>query len=181
MHARTIRPTTVALSGVTIGLALLAAGCASGQSAASGGAQPSSADTVSVRTVNGATMLVSSTGKTLYTNNQDRAGRPMCSSSSDCTAIWTPLTVQSGQPKAATAVTGKVSSITLSNGTRQVTFKGMPLYTFSFDHGPGQVNGNGFHDSFNGTSFVWHAAMTQGQMNQGQQPAPASNGSGFSY
>jgi predicted lipoprotein with Yx(FWY)xxD motif len=174
MH-RTIRPTTLAMSVVTIALAPLAAACSSGQSAAAGAPQSSGTATVSVRTVDGSAVLVGPDGQTLYTNNQDRPGRPMCSSS-DCTAIWAPLTAQGAQPTTAATVSGQVASVMLSDGSRQVTWKGMPLYTFSFDHGPGQVNGNGVHDSFGGTSFVWHAAMTQGQ-----QPSQSSNGSGFSY
>ncbi len=176
MYLKPIRPATVALGVITLGLAPLAAACASGQTAASSPPASSSAHTVSVRTVGGSTVLVAPDGQTLYTNNKDQPGHPMCTAS-DCTAIWAPLTVKGGQPTAATAVTGKVASITLSNGTHQVTWKGMPLYTFSFDHGPGQLNGNGFHDSFGGTSFVWHAAMTQGQA-----PTQSSNGgSGLGY
>lgn len=153
---------TAALGVVTLSLAPLAAACASGQSAAAGGGQGSGGATVSARTVAGSVVLVGPNGKTLYFNNQDRPGRPMCTAS-DCTAIWTPLTVQGSQPTAATDVTGKVATITLSTGSHQVTWMGMPLYTFAFDHSAGQDNGNGFHDSFNGTSFVWHAAMPQAQ------------------
>jgi len=177
MHVRPIRPTTVALGVVALALAPLAAACSSGQSAASSAPQGSGGATVSMRTVNGSAMLVGPDGKTLYINNQDRPMRPMCTAS-DCTAIWAPLTVKAGQPTAATNLTGKVATVTLSNGTHQVTWKGMPLYTFSFDHGPGQVNGNGFHDSFDGTNFVWHAAMTQGQA---PTQSSSNGGSGFSY
>ena len=175
MHLRTARPITVALGVVTLALAPLAAACSSGQPAAATAAQSSGGATVSMRTVDGAAVLVGPDGKTLYSNNQDQPGRPMCTSS-DCTAIWTPLTVQGAQPTAGASVTGKVATVALPNGTRQVTWNGMPLYTFSFDHSPGTTTGNGVQDRFGGTSFVWHAAMTQGQ-----PPAPSSNGSGFSY
>jgi len=176
MHLRTIRPITVALGVVTLGLAPLAAACSSGQPAAASASQGSGGATVSVRTVDGSSTLVAPDGNTLYTNNQDGHGRPMCTSS-DCTAIWAPLTVQGSQPTAGATVNGKISSVALAGGARQVTWKGMPLYTFSFDHSPGQENGNGVQDSFGGTSFVWHAAASQGQ-----QSAPMSNSSGgFSY
>jgi predicted lipoprotein with Yx(FWY)xxD motif len=174
MNLKTIRPMTAALGVVTLGIAPFAAACSSGQTAAAGTAQRS-ATTVAMRTVDGSAVLVGPDGKTLYTNNQDRPGRPMCTSS-DCTAIWAPLTIAGAQPTAGTTVTGKVASVTLPDGARQVTWKGMPLYTFSFDNSAGQDNGNGVHDSFGGTNFVWHAAMTPGQ-----QPAQMSNGSGFSY
>jgi predicted lipoprotein with Yx(FWY)xxD motif len=179
MNLKTIRPMTAALGVVTLGIAPFAVACSSGQTAAAGTAQGSSATTVAVRAVNGTAVLAGPDGKTLYTNNQDRPGRPMCTSS-DCTAIWAPLTIAGAQPTAGTTVTGKVASVKLPDGARQVTWKGMPLYTFSFDNSAGQDNGNGVHDSFGGTSFVWHAAMTPGQ-----QPAPmtsgSGSGSGFSY
>ena len=174
MNLKTIRPMTAALGVVTLGVVPLAAACSSGQTATAGMA-PRSGTTVAVRTVDGSAVLVGPDGKTLYTNNQDRPGRPMCTSS-DCTAIWEPLTVAGAQPTAGATVTGKVASVKLADGAHQVTWKGMPLYTFSFDNSPGQDTGNGVHDSFGGTSFVWHAAMAPGQ-----QPAPMSNGSGFSY
>jgi predicted lipoprotein with Yx(FWY)xxD motif len=44
------------------------------------------------------------------------------------------------------------------DGKTQVTFKGMPLYTFSFDHGAGQNGGDGQKDNFDGTNFTWHTA-----------------------
>jgi predicted lipoprotein with Yx(FWY)xxD motif len=175
MHVNTIRPVTVALGVATLGTALLAAACSSGQPTAASAAQRSGSATVSVATVDGAAVLVGPDGKTLYTNDQDRPGRPVCTSS-DCTAIWEPLTVANAQPTAGAAVIGNVASVALPDGTRQVTWKGMPLYTFSFDHGRGQVSGDGFHDSFGGTSFVWHAAVAQGHT-----PAKPSGGSGYSY
>jgi len=175
MNLRTIRPMTAALGVVTLGIVPFAVACSSGQTAAAGTAQSSGNTTVAMRSLGGSAVLVGRDGKTLYTNNQDRPGRVMCTSS-DCTAIWEPLTIAGMQPTAGATVTGKVASVTLPDGVRQVTWKGMPLYTFSFDNGPGQDSGNGVHDSFGGTSFVWHAAMTAGQ-----QPAQSSNGSGYSY
>ena len=169
---------TAALGVVTLAVASLAAACSSGQSAAAGAGQASGSsggasggDTVSVRTIGGARVLVGPDGKTLYTNNQDRPGHPMCSSS-DCHAIWTPLAVQGAQPSTGTTVTGTVGTVALPGGTRQVTYNGMPLYAFSFDRSAGTENGNSVHDSFGGTSFVWHAAMPQAQA-----PMQSSNGS----
>jgi predicted lipoprotein with Yx(FWY)xxD motif len=161
---------------VGLGLVLFAAACGTQVPSGSGsGSAPdqntsNGAVTVSDRTVNGASVLVNQAGVTLYTNDQDTAGKLACVSS-DCTAIWAPLTVPAGaQPKAASGVTGTLATVQRPDGTSQVTLDGKPLYTFSFDHGSGQVTGNGAHDSFGGTNFTWHSATTSG----GQASAPAA-------
>jgi predicted lipoprotein with Yx(FWY)xxD motif len=42
------------------------------------------------------------------------------------------------------------------NGKTQVTYRGRPLYTFTEDTEPGEVNGEGFRDV-----GVWHAAVVR--------------------
>ena len=82
----------------------------------------------------------------------------MCTAS--CTAIWQPLTVSSN----ATTPSGlgtDIGMVKRPDGGQQVTFKGMPLYSFT-EEGPGQVTGDGFKDTFDGTSFTWHAALASG-------------------
>ena len=49
-------------------------------------------------------------------------------------------------------VQGRLSTVRRSNGTLQVTFDGMPLYTYAGDRAQGQANGQGLR-SFGGT---WH-------------------------
>ncbi len=57
------------------------------------------------------------------------------------------------------------------------TSSGQTLYTFSFDHSAGQVNGDGQKDSFGGTYFTWHAATPTGTA----ASSGTSKGSGYSY
>jgi predicted lipoprotein with Yx(FWY)xxD motif len=137
----------------------------SSNAAASAPAQTSSgSDTVSTKSVSGVgTVLVDSKGDVLYTNNQDTASKMACTSA--CQSIWPPLMASSGgQPTSSdSAVQSKLG---LANG--QVTYNGMPLYTFVQDS-PGQATGNGVTDSFSGTSFTWTAAAAGG--------ATASSGS----
>jgi predicted lipoprotein with Yx(FWY)xxD motif len=116
-----------------------------------------SADTVSTKSVGGAgTVLVDSKGNVLYTNNQDTASKMACASA--CQSIWPPLMASSGgQPTSSdSAVQAK-----LGVASGQVTFGGKPVYTFVQDS-PGQASGNGFMDSFDGTSFTWTAVATSG-------------------
>jgi predicted lipoprotein with Yx(FWY)xxD motif len=37
---------------------------------------------------------------------------------------------------------GRISTITRTDGTRQLTYNGHPLYTYIADTAPGQANGN---------------------------------------
>jgi predicted lipoprotein with Yx(FWY)xxD motif len=174
---------------LTIGLGVLLTVAACGTStpsstpAAGGTNQPlstsagSGSTTVSVSTVNGQPVLVDQAGAALYTNNKD--GSTLQCVSSDCNAIWAPLTVPGGsKPTAASGVTGTVATVKRPDGGSQVTLDGKPLYTFSFDHGAGHVTGNGQMDSFDGTNFTWHSALASGQQAPAPAPTTAGNGGG---
>jgi predicted lipoprotein with Yx(FWY)xxD motif len=124
-----------------------------------------SSDTVSTKSVGSVgTVLVDSQGMVLYTNDQDSGSKIACTG--ECLSFWTPLSAPSGgQPNSTdSAVQAKLG---VTDG--QVTFDGMPLYTFVQDK-PGQATGDGCQDSFGGTTFTWTAAATGG--------APASSSSG---
>ena len=164
-----------ALSAVAAGLVLLAACGSGGGTSATSSTGSSSGTTVAVSHAGGMSMLTTSSGRTLYTSDQEK-GHVLCTSGA-CNAIWTPLTVSAGQqPTAPGSVTQDLSTVKRPDGTRQVAFEGRPLYTFSFDHGAGQDNGNGVSDSFDGTSFTWHAVTPTGSA----QASGSGNGSGNS-
>ena len=156
--------TLIAVPVLAIGLAACGGGSSSSSGGSSNAAQTTGgSDTVATKSVSGiGTVLVDSKGDVLYTNNQDTASKMACTSA--CQSIWPPLMASSsGQPTSSdSAVQSKLG---VAHG--QVTYKGMPLYTFVQD-GPGQATGNGSKDSFGGTSFTWTAAATGG--------APASSG-----
>ncbi len=117
------------------------------------------ADTVTVKSIDGNDVLVDAQGNALYTNDMDSASAIACTG--ECAAIWIPLAAPStGQPASGdSSVEGELGTVDRADGTSQVTFDGMPLYTFTED-GPGQVTGDGFADSFGGTAFVWTVAST---------------------
>jgi len=163
ISSATVRwPLRSLLAAAGIGILSLA-GCGSGNSpsgqddAAGSGA----ATTVQMRTVAGnADVLTDSNGRTLYTSDQETGGKALCTSSA-CNAIWLPLTVAAGRSPTGPAQTAAdLSTLMRPDGTTQVTFKGKPVYTFSFDHGAGQNGGDGQKDTFDGTNFTWHTAGT---------------------
>jgi predicted lipoprotein with Yx(FWY)xxD motif len=125
--------------------------------------------TLKVATAQNATLgkriLVTSSGRTLYTLSAETRGRFICRDSS-CTSTWPPLTL--GRGVRPTGVRG-LSTIRRPDGRRQVTYKGRPLYRFATDRKKGDVGGEGFRDV--GT---WHAAVAPaGSTSHGTTPAPA--------
>jgi len=163
------------LAVAIVGLLVLAGCGAAGNTAAASGPS-ASGTTVTVRDAGGMKVLATSSGQTLYASEQEK-GMVLCRSSA-CVAVWKPLTVPAGQePTSSGGVAGHLSTLNRQDGSRQVSFGGRPLYTFSFDHSAGQVNGDGQKDSFGGTDFTWHAATPTGTA----ASSGASNGSGYSY
>ena len=117
----------------------------------------STATTVSIRDAGGGQVLATSAGHTLYLSDQEK-DQVLCSSS-DCEAVWIPLTLPSGeQPSAPGDLAGQLTTVPRPDGSSQVALGGQPLYTFSFDRAAGDVNGDGKSDSFDGVDFTWHAA-----------------------
>jgi len=101
-------------------------------------------------------ILVNAQGMTLYVFGGDTPGTSNCSSA--CSQNWPALTVAGGNPTAGSGVSGTLGTITRSDGTKQVTRDGMPLYTFAFDKQPGDANGQGLNE-FGG---IWTAAAAGG-------------------
>jgi predicted lipoprotein with Yx(FWY)xxD motif len=110
-----------------------------------------------VRTVNNPTLhtkvLVNRKGLTLYSLSAERRGRFICADAS-CLSLWKPLVVAKG-----TVPTGALHLATVRrpDGRMQVSYRGLPLYTFTQDRKPGDVKGNGFKDV-----GVWRPASPSG-------------------
>ncbi len=148
--------------------ALLAAGCG-GSSPGSGGTSgtssgpASSGSAVKTTTISGVTVLTNAKGFTLYWFVPDTSTKSNCNGS--CAQIWPPV---KGPATAGAGVTGKLGTITRSDGSTQATYDGHPLYTYTADTAPGQANGNGI----NASGGVWHEVTASGA------PAPAASSSG---
>jgi predicted lipoprotein with Yx(FWY)xxD motif len=102
------------------------------------------------------TVLVTSTGRTLYMLTADSPTASVCTGT--CASVWPPLTV-TGTPTAGSGVkASELGTITRSGGGHQVTYDGHPLYTFTKDTAAGQVNGEGIN-KFGG---IWYVLSTSG-------------------
>jgi predicted lipoprotein with Yx(FWY)xxD motif len=134
------------------------AACGGGGGGASGSATAamptSGSNAVSVKSISGTgSVLVDSSGQALYTSDQESAsGKVMLTGAG--TQFWMPVTVSGGLPKQG-PVASQLGMVNRPDGTKQITYKGVPLYSFTQDQ-PGQVTGDGFHDAFNGQQFTWH-------------------------
>jgi predicted lipoprotein with Yx(FWY)xxD motif len=117
----------------------------------------------------GKTILVTRNGLTLYSLSAERHGRFICTTSA-CVALWKPLLVAKGVKP--TGVSG-LAIVMRPNGSRQVAFRGAPLYRFVQDTKAGQVKGNGFKDV-----GVWRPVTTTGTTTAPAKsnPMPSSYG-----
>jgi predicted lipoprotein with Yx(FWY)xxD motif len=89
-------------------------------------------------------IVVDSHGHTLYLFEKDTRTRSACSGA--CAAYWPPL-LSSGKPAAGPgAKSSLLGTLRRSDGTKQVTYAGHPLYRFALDTKPGQVRGEGLQD-----------------------------------
>jgi predicted lipoprotein with Yx(FWY)xxD motif len=135
------------------GLALVACGgsyggggTASSQTSAAAGSSAGSAATgVVLKTASTSlgTVVVTSAGKTVYAFDKDTKDSGKSACNAGCSGLWPAVTATSGSPT-ATGVSAKLGTITRSDGTKQITLDGRPLYTYSGDSGAGAVAGQGF-------------------------------------
>ncbi|HEV2014387.1 MAG TPA: hypothetical protein VGR77_10985 [Candidatus Dormibacteraeota bacterium] len=89
----------------------------------------------------GTLLVAASNSHTVYTFGSDTPGVSNCHGG--CSGTWPALTIASGQtPTGGPGVTGQLGTITRTDGTLQVTYKGLPLYFFHNDTKPGDTNGN---------------------------------------
>lgn len=159
---------------------LALAGCGSNgdSSSASSGSQDSG-QVVTVSDATGHSVLVDAEGKALYMSDEEKGGKVLCTSGA-CGAIWTPLTVTNkGGLTAPPPLAKKLGTVSRPDGSMQVTLNGRPLYTFSFDHSAGEVNGDGTKDSFDGTDFTWHVATPSGHVNAAPSSPSSSSSSPY--
>jgi predicted lipoprotein with Yx(FWY)xxD motif len=140
------------------GVALIAAACGSSSpastpstpsSSSKAAASPTAASSAALKatTISGAKVLTNSKGFTVYSFAPDTPTKSNCNGS--CAQVWPPV---KGPATAGPGVTGKLGTITRSDGSTQATYNGHPLYTYVSDTAPGQAKGNGLNLS----GGVWH-------------------------
>jgi predicted lipoprotein with Yx(FWY)xxD motif len=89
------------------------------------------------------TVVVTSDGKTVYAFDKDTKDSGKSACYTKCSGLWPAVAATGGNPT-ATGVSGKLGTITRTDGTKQITLEGRPLYTFTGDSGAGAVTGQGY-------------------------------------
>jgi predicted lipoprotein with Yx(FWY)xxD motif len=86
------------------------------------------------------TILTLSSGVTVYRLTADSKNKSVCTGA--CATIWPPVVLAAGQKTPVGNGVSGLGSIKRADGTRQVTYKGVPLYRFVGDRKAGQATGN---------------------------------------
>jgi predicted lipoprotein with Yx(FWY)xxD motif len=115
------------------------------------------------------TIVVNGDGMTAYFYDDDVAnsGKSACTDE-ECTAEWSPIGSASATPK-VDGITGKVGTITATDGTMQITIDGRPIYTYADDEAPGDTEGQGEEGE-------WHVISPAGKEITKDAPAADSGG-----
>ena len=94
--------------------------------------------------------LAGENGLTLYIFKKDTGPTSTCYDA--CATAWPPFVVTAGDKvKGEDGVTGTFATTDRTDGTKQVTYNGAPLYYFQGDKGAGDTTGQGLND-------VWFVA-----------------------
>ena len=139
--------------GVPVAAGLLAAACGTAAGSTTAGSAPTgtpasgstTATVIESHAGSAGSFLTNASGRAVYLWAADSMNKSMCSGA--CAQAWPPVTSMGQVTAAHGAKAADLGTITRSDGTKQVTYLGHPLYYFAGDSGPGQTNGQG-SDSF---------------------------------
>jgi predicted lipoprotein with Yx(FWY)xxD motif len=151
--------------GGAVGAALLVAACSSaasstgaaasgppaGASSSSSSASAAGGTVIETASSSAGTFLTNGSGRAVYLWVKDTGDTSNCSGA--CAGAWPPVTTTGSATASGGAKASDLGTITRSDGTKQVTYDGHPLYYFSGDSGPGTASGQG-SDGFGATWWL---------------------------
>jgi len=114
---------------------------AAAKAAATGATGAAAATTVKVAKVDGKDVLVDARGMTLYTFKNDVAGNGKSVCNGGCATNWPPLAAPAAAPTKGAGVAGDLTVVTRDDGSKQIAYKGLPLYFFQADTAAGDFKG----------------------------------------
>ena len=129
-----------------------------------------------LKTVSNATLgtiLVDANGATVYRFDADSANPPTSHCTGSCASVWPPVVAGSGALTAQGFAQSELGTITRSDGTKQVTVDGWPVYTYTGDSAAGQTNGQ----KLNVNGGTWWAVTTTGARASASPGAPSASAS----
>ena len=120
----------------------------------SSGAASAASIQIKVGTTKLGKIVVNGKGMTAYFYDLDRANSGKSACSGACLTYWPPILSGTSKPIAA-GLSGRISTILTSQGKRQITINGRPIYTYALDKAPGDVQGQG-------AQGIWHVLSAAG-------------------
>jgi predicted lipoprotein with Yx(FWY)xxD motif len=152
--ARNLAATAAAALAATVSLAALVAPAGASATPA---AHAAHAQKIQLRHTSLGSVIVDSSGFTLYRFSKDTGKQNMCLKTSECSTTW-PALETSGQPTVGPGLKASlVSTIALPGGKRQVTYAGHPLYRYAAGTERGETSYAGVRQ-FGGTWFAVSAS-----------------------
>jgi predicted lipoprotein with Yx(FWY)xxD motif len=142
---------------------------------------PAAATVIKTTSGSAGAFLTNGSGRSIYLWTKDTMNKSMCSGA--CAGAWPPVTANGSLTAAGGVAAKDLGTITRSDGTKQVTYDGHPLYYYAGDSGAGQTNGQG-SDGFGAKWWLISpsgASITAASVTVGNAPAPASTPSSSQY
>ena len=160
---------TLALAAAGVALAACGSSGTNGTAAAASNVTGAATKDVKTRSTSLGTILVNSKGLSLYRLSGEKKGHFICTGS--CTQLWHPL-----RPRKGHSPTGvnNLGTVKRPDGSKQITYKGHPLYRFDQDAKPGDTKGQGFKDV--GTWSVIKVKSTSSTTQQNQTSTQNTGG-----
>jgi predicted lipoprotein with Yx(FWY)xxD motif len=169
-----------------IGLATLTA-CGGGASAASApqntpapsASAPATAGAAKLSTAtvgNFGKIVVDGTGRTLYVYDLDTSKPPKSNCDGSCAAAWPPLLAGTGTPQVSGVAASLVGTVTRSDGTKQVTLAGSPLYYYANDAKAGDATGQAVGGIWWVVGANGHKITTQASSNSSTNSSSGNSG-----
>jgi predicted lipoprotein with Yx(FWY)xxD motif len=93
---------------------------------------------------------------TVYMFEGDHGSTSSCSGA--CAQVWPPVTTAAAATTSGAAVASDLGTITRSDGTKQVTYKGHPLYFYVKD----KDDGDAYGQNVNGFGADWYVLKPSG-------------------
>ncbi|GAA1569927.1 MULTISPECIES: COG4315 family predicted lipoprotein [Kribbella] len=114
-------------------------------------------------------VVVDGNGRTVYVYDKDSKGKSNCEGG--CLAKWPALAGGAGTPQLTGIDASLISTITRSDGSKQLALNGMPLYLYAQDTQAGQAKGQA-------VGGVWWAVGADGKKIT-TQSGGSGNGNGY--
>jgi predicted lipoprotein with Yx(FWY)xxD motif len=114
---------------------------ASSSPSSSSGASASGGTVITTAKSSSGTFLTNGSGRAVYLWTKDTGDMSNCDGA--CAGAWPPVTTTGTATASGSAKASDIGTITRSDGSKQVTYDGHPLYYFSGDSGAGTATGQG--------------------------------------